>query len=184
MLVTLDVTGAYHNIPQDDGSDCLMEALEERVEKQIPSEFIVKLMDLVQKHNIFEFNDGQLWKQIIGVAMGIHPAPSYANIYLARRIDSEIRKLAQKYGENGASALQLFKRFLDDLIQIFKGTSKQLHKMYEEINQIHPTLKFTMEHTTPEHEPEEDRCDCERKTSIPFLDTSLSIEKGRIEIYM
>ena len=62
-------------------------------------------MDLVQKHNIFEFHDGQLWKQIIGVAMGIHPAPSYANIYLVRRIDSEIRKLAQKYCENGASAL-------------------------------------------------------------------------------
>ena len=32
MLVTLDVTGAYHNIPQDDGSDCLMEALEKRAD--------------------------------------------------------------------------------------------------------------------------------------------------------
>ena len=30
MLVTSDITSAYHNIPQDDGSSCLMEALEER----------------------------------------------------------------------------------------------------------------------------------------------------------
>ena len=38
-----------------------------------------------------------------------------------------------------------------------------------------------MEHTTPENKPEEDRCDCERKNSIPFLDMSISIEKGKIE---
>ena len=86
MLVTSDITSAYHNIPQDDGSSCLMEALEEREDKSVPSDFIVKLMDLVQKHNIFEFHDGQLWKQTIGVAMGIQPAPSFANIYLAKEL--------------------------------------------------------------------------------------------------
>ena len=40
-----------------------------------------------------------------------------------------------------------------------------------------------MEHTSVENEPDEDKCDCQPKTSIPFLDTSLSIEKGQIEIY-
>ena len=32
MIVTLDAIGAYQNIPQDDGIDCLFEALEERPE--------------------------------------------------------------------------------------------------------------------------------------------------------
>ena len=99
--------------------------------------------------------------------MGIHPAPSFANIYLARRLDEAIRAIAEKYGENGQSAFQIFKRFLDDLFQIFKGTSKQLHQMYEEINQKHPTIKFTMVHTSNELEPEEDRCDCPKINSIP-----------------
>ena len=54
--------------------------------------------------------------------------------------------------------------------------------MYEEINQIHPTIKFTMVHTTNDLEPEEDRCDCPSRKSIPFLDTSLCLEKGKIEI--
>ena len=49
MLVTSDIIGAYHNIPQDDGSDCLNEALEERTDKNIPSQFLVKSMDLIQK---------------------------------------------------------------------------------------------------------------------------------------
>ena len=60
--------------------------------------------------------------------------------------------------------------------------AKQLHKIYEEINNIHPTLKFTIEHTSIENEPLEDKCDCQPKTSIPFLDTLLSIENGRIEV--
>ena len=87
-----------------------------------------------------------------------------------------------KYGKNGKSVFKILKRFLDDLFQVFNGTTKQLHQIYEEINSIHPTLKFTMEHTSIENEPQEDRCACEEKQSIPFLDTSLSIENGRIEI--
>ena len=39
-----------------------------------------------------------------------------------------------------------------------------------------------MIHTLVENEAEEDRCMCEKRTSIPFLDTSLSIEIGRIEM--
>ena len=57
MIVISDVIGAYQNIPHEDGSDCLAEALEERTNKSIPSSFIVTLMNLVQKYNIFEFHD-------------------------------------------------------------------------------------------------------------------------------
>ena len=89
MLVTTDIIGTYQNIPHDDGSECLKKVLDERQTKTIPTKFIVKLMNLVQKYNIFEFHDGMLWKQLIGVAMGIHPAPSFANIYLARRMDKK-----------------------------------------------------------------------------------------------
>ena len=74
-------------------------SLEEREVKNIPTNFLVKLMDLIQTCNIFEFHYGQLWKQLVGVAMGIHPAPSFANIYLARRIDKAIRQLEFKYGK-------------------------------------------------------------------------------------
>ena len=84
-------------------------------------------MGLVQKYNLLEFHDGQLWKQILGVAMEIHPAPSFANKYLARCVDSKIRRIAQKYGKDENSTFQVFKRFLDDLIHKFNGTTKQLH---------------------------------------------------------
>ena len=142
LLVTSDITGLYLNIPHEDGISCHNEVLEERDDKTIPSNFLVKLMELIQNYNIFEFHDGQLWKQLIGIAMGIHPAPSLANIYIAWRLDEAIKRLGDKYGENGGSVFTIFKRFLDDLFQIYKGTTKQLHKLYEEIDDIHPTLKF------------------------------------------
>ena len=166
MAVTTDITGAYTNISQYDGSECLLEALEERKDKKIPSQFIVSLMNLVQKYNIFEFHDGLLWRQIIGVAMGIHPAPSFANIYLARRINKYISELGYKYGENRESAFVIFKRFLDDIFKIFKGTTKQLHKLFDDMNKIYPTLKFTINHTTSESESKEDNCDCEKKKKL------------------
>ena len=135
-------------------------------------------MELLLKHNLFEFHLAT-WKQEIGTAMGVHPAPSYANIYLAKRIDQVIKELAKKQGDE-KTCLLLFKRFLDDIFQIFQGTTKELHKLFDSINQIHPTLKFTLQHTTLENEKEEDKCGCEERKAIPFLDTSCSLKKGKI----
>ena len=181
ILSTTDIIGAYQNIPQNDGLECLQEVLEERQIKEIPSSYLVKLMELVQKHNLFIFHDS-LWKQIIGTAMGIHPAPSYANIYLANRIDKKIEELAKIYEENNQGYLKIFKRFLDDILKIFVGTTKQLHNFLDDMNNLHPTLKFTITHTSVKNEQIENRCNCEQRDSIPYLDTLLSIENGRIEV--
>ena len=176
LLVTIDAIGLYTNIPQEYGTQCLQEALDDSDKSQ----FIVKLVKLLLKHNLFEFNS-TTWKQVIGTAMGVHPAPSYANIYVARRIDKIIKELAINK-KNGESCLLLFKQFLDDIIQLFIGTTKELHIFFDKINRIHPTLKVTMQHTSSESEKEEDRCSCEFRKSIPFLDTSLSLKNGKIEI--
>ena len=53
-----------------------------------------------------------------------------------------------KYGSNGNSAWLLMIRFLDDFIKLFVGTIKQLHIIFDEMNKIHPNLKFTLNHTT------------------------------------
>ena len=72
------------------------------------------------------------------------------------------------------------KRFLDDIFQIFCGSTRQLHNFIEEINKIHPNIKFTMTHTTPDNEPFPSRCSCPTKKTIQFLDTSCTIREGRI----
>ena len=49
------------------------------------------------------------------------------------------------------------------------------------MNKIHETIKFTMNHSSPPNEPEEDRCNCKIQQSVPFLDVSCSIQNGKIE---
>ena len=134
ILATLDATGAYTNIPQDDETKCMEEALDDTLK----SKLIVNLMELLLKHNLFEFHSATR-RQEIGSAMGVHPATSYANIYLARRIDKYITDLSKNYQKGEASCLLLFKRFLDDIFQIFQGTTRQLHAFFDDINRIHPT---------------------------------------------
>ena len=125
---------------------------------------------MAMKHNLFEFN-GDLYQQLIGVAMGSRPAPSVADNFLARFVDKIILKKAQSQN----SALKVLKRFLDDLFSIYTGSTTQLHKLFNEINSIHPNIKFTMNHTTPI----ENDCGCENTHEIPFLDTALSIKEGQ-----
>ena len=71
------------------------EALENRTDKSVPTSFLIELLNICLKNNIFEFG-GKLYKQLIGTAMGIHPAPSYANIFMAK-LDDQIVKLANTY---------------------------------------------------------------------------------------
>ena len=59
--------------------------------------------------------------------------------------------------------LLLLKIFLDDIFLIFQGTTKQLNTLFNEINKIHPSIKFTMTHTSIKLEQDCDECDCSAK---------------------
>ena len=112
--------------------------------------------------------------------MGSPPIPSYANIFMAE-FDNVIWCIAMKYIENGAISLKLLKIFLDNIFLIFVGSTRKLHMFFEEINNIHPTIKLTMNHTSVPGEATENKCDCNITTSVPFLDILCSIEKGKIK---
>jgi hypothetical protein len=182
LLATFDVIGLFTNIPHIDGTETVHEALEERSQKEVPTEFLIRLLELILENNIFEFDD-TLWKQLIGAAMGSRPIPPYANIFMARKVDIKIKEIAANFTFQEINPLQFLKRFLDDFISLWFGSPKQLHQLHEAINKIHPNIKITMNHTTPSKNIETiNNCDCTPQQSIPFLDTSLKIEAGQIII--
>ena len=111
MLVTMDVIGLYTNIPHDEGLEEIEIGLNKRLNQKVPTDFLVKMMEIILKNNIFEFHEGY-YKQNIGAAMGSKPIPPYANNFMAK-IDRLIKKT------KGAEALLLLKRFLDDYFLIF-----------------------------------------------------------------
>ena len=85
----LYLSGLYNNILHEDGLESLQEGLDSRNNPEIPTDYLVKLMEIILKNNLFNFHD-QLYRQEIGCAMGTKPAPSYANIFMARKVDERI----------------------------------------------------------------------------------------------
>jgi hypothetical protein len=80
LLVTLDVTSLYTNIPNKEGLQAAKEALE--IHRTNPNAKpsnanILKMMDCVLTKNNFDFH-GDHYLQIGGTAMGTKMAPSYA----------------------------------------------------------------------------------------------------------
>ena len=175
-IVTIDVSSLYTNIPQDQGLAAAKKALDERVDQSIPTDYIIALLEIILKFNIFEF-DKQLFIQVIGTAMGAVPAVSYANIFMAYNIDPNIIKAAEQLKINEENPIKFMKRFLDDIILVWRGSCELLHKFVTELNKLHPSIKFTMAHTKSDSDSS---CDCQTLTSIPFLDTSCYIEDNKI----
>ena len=95
-------------------------------------------MELIQDYNIFEFHDGQLWKQLVRVAMGIHLAPSLANIYIARRLDEALMRLGEKYSETNSSVFLFLKGFLMMYSRYTQAPQNNyIHYMKKLIHSIH-----------------------------------------------
>ena len=107
--------------------------------------------------------------------MGQKPAPDVANIVMAT-LDVLIKDCARKLFTT-TTAVKFYKRFLDDIFMIFKGSCSDLHKFLKHVNMLHPSLKFTMEHSKTKNNCD---CDCKPLTKIPFLDTQCEIEDGKI----
>ena len=99
---------------------------------------------------------------------------------VSNRIISWPEILTQKLKKYEQGDIDFMKQFLDDLIKKCVGTTKSLHSIFEEMNQIHPS----MNNTSNSFEEKEDRCQCQDQQAISFLDTSCSIQKGRIVLDM
>ena len=180
LLVVIDAVGLYTNIPQDEGVQCVEETLGERVNPAVPGKYISRLLEIILHLSIFEFNK-ELYQQKVGTTMGTKPAPSYADIFMDRKIDRKIWKIAEKYMVDGQIPIKFMKRFLDEIFMIFLGSISELHLFFEELNKMHPTIKFTMTHTTPVSElNQQSSCACAKIEGIPFLDTFCKIEDEQI----
>ena len=81
ILVTLDVSSLYTNIPHNQGIDACRHFLDTRPNKHIPTETLCDLLRMILTMNNFTFNP-QHYLQIHGNAMGTKMAPSFANLFL------------------------------------------------------------------------------------------------------
>ncbi len=80
ILMTLDVSSLYTNIPHDEGMTACRRALDTRPSPDPPTPYLLRMMELILPLNNFEFN-GDYYLQIQGTAVGTRMAPSYVNLF-------------------------------------------------------------------------------------------------------
>ena len=147
----VNVKALYTNIPHKDGVKACFEALETRIKKSPPSRELVKLLELTLNSNNFTFNDTN-YLQVSGTLMGGKYAPSYAIIFMGH-LEKNILTSATK------TPLVWF-RYIDDIFLIWTHTKEDLSEFIVHANSLHPTIKFTSEHST---------------SQVPFLDVLVKL---------
>ena len=83
LIVTLDISSLYTNIPNHERILAVAEHLRRDPEKQKIGPHLLKLLELVLHSMSFNFN-GDHYLQTGGTAMGTAAAPNYANIFMDR----------------------------------------------------------------------------------------------------
>ena len=110
-----------------------------------------KLIELATLDNYFFFN-GDIYKQVDGVAMGSPLGPTLANLFM--------NYMEKKWLEECPLDFKpvLYRRYVDDTFLLFKSRNHvELFRSY--LNSRHPNISFT--------------CDLEENDILPFLDVKV-----------
>ena len=159
LLVTMDVKSLYTNIPNEEGLTAIDETLKR---SNIPTSLktvILTFLEMILTLNNFIFNC-EHYLQTKGCAMGTKCAPSYANLFMDEFESKNIYPTTKQ-------KTKLYLRFIDDIFMLWTGTLDELRNFEHNINEIHPSIKLTFEHSYKE---------------INFLDTTIIISpNGRLQ---
>ena len=82
ILCTIDVVGLYPNIPHEEGLASIRKHLDKRENKEVTTNTLVELADIVLKNNYFQFLD-KTFKQKWGTAIETKFAISYSILFMA-----------------------------------------------------------------------------------------------------
>ena len=92
--------------------------MDSRVDKQVTTDTLIELTELVLKNNFFEFSD-KTYKQIRGTAIGTKFAPPYAVLFMAALEEKILGKVKKKPS--------VWWRYIDDIF-LFGNMVKNLFK--------------------------------------------------------
>ena len=84
--------------------------------------------------------------------MGTKMAPTYANIFMMNLEEEKLKKTTL--------IPTVWRRFIDDIFAIYRGSEDELKETLEQLNTMHDTIKFTYNYSS---------------TSIDFLDTTVYV---------
>ena len=152
-LVSFDITSLFTNVPTEEAVEVIHRKLaeeEDLVERTpLSPERIAELLQLYLKSTYFSYN-GEFYEQREGVTMSFPVSAEVANLYM-----EFFEELAL---QSAPSRPRFWKWYMDDTCYIMQRDA--VEPLLHHLNEVCPTIKFTME--------------LEKGGSLPFLDTSLT----------
>ena len=169
ILFSIDVVSLHGNIPITEAIDATINLLEHHNDSVemfgLETSSIRKLLEHCLTNNFVRFGQ-TYYRQTEGIARGSRVAPPLAIVFM-NALESMFL---------AAPRLQpsLFVRYIDDVFGVWTHGKDALLEYFNFLNSIHPTIRFTIEHTGD-------------TGVLSFLDTQISIsESGAYtsELYM
>ena len=154
-LVSFDVASLFTNIPLQETIDIILNKIfynDQITFHGFDRENFNKLLQIAVQDTYFLFNN-KIYKQIDGVSMGSPLAPIMANIFMCFLEEKMLDDCPLNFRP------LFYKRYVDDTIALFRSRD-QAEQFLEHINDLHPNIKFTIEH--------------ESNNQLPFLDILIS----------
>ena len=152
--VSFDIVEMFPSIPKDFGLRQCRQNLDKREDPLFSTDCIIEALDITLSHNVTEF-DGVLRKQKYGTGMGPKNSCPYADNsvdYIDQKIHSE---------DEGPECKPVsWSRFRDDIYTPWIYGLQALIIFFEWLNTLHPTIKFTMNHSIDEGTT----CNCNAKS--------------------
>jgi hypothetical protein len=136
LLLSMDVTSLYTNIPHDEGIEACREVWNNKTNQRPSIESLIQPLEHVLKFKNFMFN-GEHYLQIRVTAMGSKMAPYYANIFMGELE----RKLFYYSPPKPLSWL----RFIDDIERKWVDGRESLHDFIDMANSFHNSIKCTFQ---------------------------------------
>ena len=134
----------------------MKDALDNRENKPVSTEDLIKMARLVLQNNNFEFN-GIVKQEIAGTAIGTKFAPKYACIFMDK-LESDFLN-TQEY------LPLVWYRYIDDIFFIWRHGEEKLKFFLDDLNKYHPNINFTHE---------------SNKECINFLDLKVSLLDNKL----
>ncbi|XP_029469168.1 uncharacterized protein LOC115097463 [Rhinatrema bivittatum] len=156
LLVSMDIESLYSSIPQRATINLIQEVLETRINKKVPTHFLVELATIALTQNYFMFKN-EFFQQVHGTAMGATMAPDLACLYVSAFEERYV------YPSTWYRHVRLWCRYIDDILLVWSGTRKDFERFFQYLNAQDGNLKFT--------------CDVQEQW-VPFLDMRVGKKNG------
>lgn len=160
ILVTMDVSSLYTEIPTQMGIQVVREAFQSDIEyNKDEIDFICELLSIVLCNNYFMFGS-QFYMQVTGTAMGSKVAPTFAVIFMNWFKEHFVYNHAQYL-----SQVKTWFRYIDDVFLLWQGNTDSLDIFHKYLNNCLPSISFSLE---------------QDRFHLAFLDVQLQVHNGAL----